>query len=154
MAPGDLRAVLAIAAAVHPDYPESEAVFAERLALFPAGCLMLESGGAAAGYATAHPWYHRRPPALDVLLGALPPVPEVLYLHDLALLPAARGAGAGRVAIQRLAALAGGLPMALVAIAGTEEFWRAQGFAATSDPALDDILRRYDHAARYMERSL
>ncbi len=46
MTPGDLPAVLAIADVVHPDYPEDAAIFAERLALYPAGCRVLERDGA------------------------------------------------------------------------------------------------------------
>ena len=129
MRDGDLPAVLAMAAAVHPGHPESPAVFAERLALYPAGCLVLAGGGGALGYAIAHPWSRGQAVPLDVLLRALPAAPDVMYLHDLALLPAARGLGAGRAALRRLASLAGGMPLALVALPGTEEFWRGQGFA-------------------------
>ncbi|MBP0492248.1 GNAT family N-acetyltransferase [Roseomonas sp. SG15] len=152
MRAGDLPEVRAIAAAVHPGHPESDAVFAERLALHPPGCLLLEAGETALGYAIAHPWHRRRPPALDTLLGALPEAPGVFYLHDLAILPAARGQGAGGGALRELEELTGGLPMALVAIGGTEGFWQVQGFAAVPDPALEAVLRRYDSGARYMER--
>ncbi|WP_338662951.1 GNAT family N-acetyltransferase [Pararoseomonas sp. SCSIO 73927] len=152
MGAGDLPAVGAIAAAVHPGHPESDAVFAERLALHPAGCMMLQAGRAALGYAIAHPWHRRRPPPLNTLLGALPARPEVFYLHDLAILPAARAGGAGGAAVLALAEIAGGLPMALVAIGGTEGFWRRQGFVTVPDPALAAVLRHYDAGAHYMER--
>lgn len=151
MAEADLPAVSMIAAAVHPGHPESDEVFAERLRLSPEGCLLLEVRGEAAGYALAHPWI-RRPPALNTLLGALPARPEVFLLHDLAILPAARGARAGEGAVARLAALAGSLPLALVAIGGTEGFWRRHGFGTVPDPSLEAVLRRYDPGARYMER--
>ena len=52
MLPADLSMTETIAEQVHPDYPEDPAVFAERLALFPAGCFML----GAVGYLIAHPW--------------------------------------------------------------------------------------------------
>jgi GNAT superfamily N-acetyltransferase len=152
MREADLPAVSTIATAVHPAHPESEAVFAERLSLAASGCLMLEFGGLPAGYVLAHPWHRKRPPALNTLLGTLPRSAEVLYLHDIALLPAARGTGAGGEAIRRLAAMAGRLPMALVALGGTEEFWRHQGFAVVPDPALEAVLRRYDPEAHYMEK--
>ncbi|TPG59775.1 GNAT family N-acetyltransferase [Roseomonas nepalensis] len=152
MTAGDLGAVSRIAGEVHPAYPESDAVLAERQRLFPAGCLLLEGEGGALGYALAHPWHRARPPALDTPLGALPPRPGVLHLHDLAILPAARGGGAGRRALGLLAALAGPLPLSIVAIAGTAGFWRAQGFREAGDAALEALLRRYDPEARYMER--
>ena len=153
MREADLPAVSAIAAAVHPGYPESDAVFAERLRLFPAGCLALEAGDAVSGYAVAHPWRAREPVPLDTLLSALPREPGALYLHDLALRPAARGAGAAGEAVRILAGLAGPLPLALVAIGGTEGFWRRQGFVPQADPALEAVLAGYDPGARYMERA-
>ena len=152
MQEGDLAAVSGIAGTVHPAYPESDEVFAERLRLFPAGCLLLEGEGRALGYAMAHPWNRGCPPALDILLGALPARPEVLHLHDLAILPAARGRGAGGQALALLAGLAGALPLSIVAIAGTATFWQGQGFRDAGDAALERLLRRYDPAARYMER--
>lgn len=153
MREADLPVVSAIAAQVHPGHPESDPVFAERLRLAPASCLVLERGGEAEGYALAHPWLRARPVPLDTLLGALPGRPEVLYLHDLALLPAARRSGAGGEAVRRLAGSLPGLPLALVAIGGTEGFWRAQGFAPVYDLALEAVLRGYDPGARYMERA-
>ncbi|MBM3479819.1 MAG: GNAT family N-acetyltransferase [Alphaproteobacteria bacterium] len=52
----DLAQACAIADEVHAAHPEDPEVFAERLALYPGGCLVLESGGRVAGYALAHPW--------------------------------------------------------------------------------------------------
>ena len=140
MGQGDLPAVSAIAALVHPDYPEDGAVFAERLRLYPAGCRMLEFGGWAAGYAISHPWVFGRPPRLNTLLGALPADPATLYLHDVALLAAARGAGAASRLLGQLAELARitGLPsLSLVAVNGSAAFWGRQGFGVVQDPALE-----------------
>jgi len=44
MTEADLPAALAIAEVVHPNYPEDPAVFTERLALYPRGCLVLVQG--------------------------------------------------------------------------------------------------------------
>nr|WP_120007368.1 GNAT family N-acetyltransferase [Pseudoroseomonas vastitatis] len=151
MRPADLPAVSRIAAAVHRDFPEEDAVFAERLALSPAGCLMLERAGAAAGYAISHPWHFGPPPALNSLLGELPARPETHYLHDVALLPAARGAGAARILLGRLEVLAGGLPLSLVAVGGTTGFWAGLGFRPREEPALLAKLASYgDPTARFM----
>lgn len=153
----DLPAVLAIAAVVHPGYPEDEAVFAERLRLFPQGCLMLDGPGCPIGYVVAHPWRRAAPPALNSLLGELPSQAGCLYIHDLALLLQARGSGAGAVVVARLAEIAAdaGLSrLALVAIDGSSGFWRRQGFREVHAPALAEKLASYDDAARYMERAL
>ena len=73
MEAADLAAVERVAAHVHPDYPEDEAVFAERLSLCPEGCLVLARPlGDPCGYVVAHPWRLGQPPALNSLLGALP----------------------------------------------------------------------------------
>lgn len=154
----DLAAVLGIAALVHPGYPEREAVFAERIAPFGAGCLCLEAaGGALAGYVLSHPWQADAAPALDTLLRRLPVSAPAYYLHDLALLPAARGQGAAGEAVALLAAQARGAAcreMALVAVNGSAAFWGRQGFAVRAVPALAPKLASYDAAARFMVRLL
>ena len=49
---GDLPEVSRIGDAVHPNFPESGAVFEERLRLFPQGCRVAEGAdGALVGYA-------------------------------------------------------------------------------------------------------
>lgn len=157
MTPPDLPAVAALAAAIHVAHPEDDAVFAERLALFPAGCLVLEEAGEIAGYVLAHPWRRLAPPPLDTLLGALPADADCLYLHDVALAPAARGRGAAAAVLERLATLAreSHLPgIALVAVCGTPPFWIRQGFVAVDAPSLAAKLASYGAGARLMERPL
>jgi GNAT superfamily N-acetyltransferase len=158
MAPADLPAVMQIAARVHPDYPEDEAIFAERLRLAPAGCHVLaDAQGALLGYLVSHPWPAGAVPALNSLLGDIPPGTTNWYIHDLALLPEARGGGAaGRIiaGISDEAARAGCSSLALVAVNGSTGFWRRQGFREVHDPALDRKLASYDDAARYMRRDL
>jgi ribosomal protein S18 acetylase RimI-like enzyme len=153
----DLPAVLAVAAVVHPDYPEDEAVFAERLRLFPHGCFVLDGPKGLLGYVVSHPCHRGAPPALNTLLGRLPEAPGAFYIHDLALLPAARGSGAGRLIVEQLVALAREVRqprLALVAVNDSSRFWQRQGFREMHDPALAAKLASYDDAARYLEREL
>lgn len=156
MSAGDLGAVIALAAAIHVDHPERPEIFAERLALFPAGSRIAEAGGMVVGYALAHPWLIGRPPALDTLLGALPAAPDCLYLHDIALLPRARGHGLTARLVTDLEALAvaGGLDrLALVAINGLAPVWRRFGFLPTQgDALLQGKLAGYGDDAVYMTR--
>lgn len=138
MTVSDLPAVNAIAAAVHLAHPEDPAVFAERLALCPAGCLALTSGGEVAGYLESHPWRMDRVVPLNALIGPLPSDPDTWYIHDLALLPSARGADASAEAIahcERCARQAGLSSMSLVAIAGADAFWARRGFAPAEGAA-------------------
>lgn len=158
MAPADLTAVMAIAAVVHPDYPEDEAVFAERLQLAPEGCHVLAaSGGALLGYLVSHPWPAGEIPALNSRLGAVPESQANWYLHDIALLPEGRGAGAaGRIVAElaRRLGQAGYRSLSLVAVNGSTSFWQRQGFAVVQEPALARKLATYDEAACYMRRDL
>lgn len=157
LTPDDLGAVEAIAAVVHPDFFEAPEVFAERQRLYPAGTHLLEIGGRPAGYMLSHPFRLNSLPALNALLGVLPDGADTYYLHDLALLPEARGTGAAGAIVRTLAAHAGAAgfaSMSLVAVNGSLGFWRKQGFAIADAPALADKLTSYEAAARYMIRSL
>ncbi|MDF1586785.1 GNAT family N-acetyltransferase [Marinimicrococcus flavescens] len=151
----DLAAVEQIALIVHPDYPEDIAIPRERLALFPQGCRVArDEAGAIIGYAVAHPGLLGAPPPLDSLLGALPAAPDCLYLHDVALLPAARGAGLGAALVAELHEVAAGhrLPLlALVAVGNAAPYWQRQGFALRHpEPALAAKLASYGDGAAYM----
>ncbi|WP_342751722.1 GNAT family N-acetyltransferase [Bosea psychrotolerans] len=157
MTDADLPAVLAVAGVVHPAYPEDEAVFAERLRLFPAGCLVLAGPGGLRGYVVSHPWRPGQPPALNSLLGGIPMDAASYYIHDLALLPDVRGAGAAGRIVDRLVVLArseGLAGLALVAVNASRGFWERHGFRVAHDPALAEKLGSYDDAARYMVRDL
>jgi GNAT superfamily N-acetyltransferase len=153
MTPSDLAAVSVIAARVHPDYPEDDAVFAERLALYPAGCFVLANGTEAQGYLISHPWHRGRPPALNALLGALPAPATTYYVHDLALLPQARGSGAAGAIVATLirhAADQRHKNISLVAVNNSVQFWQRQGFRIHDDAALTAKLASYDAQARYL----
>ena len=139
MAASDLDAVMAIADRLHPDYPERREVLAEKLALFPAGCRILAMDGQAVGYAFSHPAVTGIAPALDTRMRELPATADALHLHDVALLPEARGGGRVGARLDYLTGVARavGLPsLTLVAVHGTADYWRRFGFAvATADVA-------------------
>lgn len=153
MVAGDLSDVVRIAAAVHPPtLAEAPAVFAERRALYPAGASMLELDGRPTGYVLAHPWRAGTIPPLDTLLGTLPSGADCLYLHDIALLPAARGLGAAGAIVAGLAAETTHPRLALVAVGGSAPFWHRQGFRPVEIPILRAKLEGYGPNACYMER--
>lgn len=132
MLPGDLAAVERIAGIVHLDYPEAPEVFADRLALFAPGCFMAEDGdGTLLGYCIAHPGVVGDPPPLDTVLGGLPAGTDCLYIHDVALLPQARGKGLGAALMPQLVRVArthGFARMALTAVSNSDGFWHGLGF--------------------------
>jgi GNAT superfamily N-acetyltransferase len=157
MTRADIPGLMSIAAVVHPSYPENEAVFAERLSLFPVGCRTLVGvDGRLHGYIVSHPWRDAAQVPLNTLLVALPLQPTALYLHDLALLPTARGTGAAGEVVRYLLDLARGLALltaSLVAVSGSVGFWGRQGFEAGGVVASRD-MQGYGDDAVFMVRSL
>jgi GNAT superfamily N-acetyltransferase len=152
----DLAAVQAMADVIHRDHPEAPEVFAERLELHPEGCLVFERGEDLQGYVVSHPWTALCPPALNTSLGGLPDQPTTYYIHDLALLPNARGLGAASVVVERLIDHARSLRLSnvsLVAVGDSEAFWRTCGFAPVGDPRLAPKLGSYGEAS-YMVRAV
>jgi SAM-dependent methyltransferase len=157
MSASDLSAVNALAARIHPSFPEDAAVFAERLRLYPDGCRVFERGNGIEAYVVSHPWFQIGPPVLNSLLGELPATPAVYYIHDLALAPEVRGLGAAPEIVAWLAAhaLASGLyGMSLIAVNGSSGFWQRQGFQITHIPQFETKLNSYGKDAVYMTRSL
>lgn len=153
----NLSAVNAVADRVHADYPEDEAVLAERLSLYPEGCMCLWSDDSLIGYLVSHPWHFKQPPALNVLLGRIPSPASTYYVHDIALLPDARGTGAASIAVNRIVAHAmeAGFPnVSLIAVNGSAGFWERHCFVAVDDPALGPKLRSYEDHAVFMNLAL
>lgn len=158
MEASDLASVSAMASTIHTDFFEADAVYQERLRLYPNGCHVLQtSDGSLIGYAITHPWLLYTMPALNSLLAQLPDQPTTYYLHDIALLPQSRGTGAAREIVSILAshALNSGFPtMSLVAVNGSTGFWQKQGFEPDDRPELENKLKTYSDDARFMVRHL
>lgn len=157
MTEADLPAAAALATAIHPAYPEDDAVFAERLVLYPDGCRVFDRGKGPEAYVVSHPWRHRAPPALNSLLGKLPAEPSTFYIHDLALSPEVRKTGAASQIVAWLAnhALVEGMPhMSLIAVNGSAGFWQRQGFTPMQDRTLALTLSSYGSDSHFMTRDL
>jgi len=158
MEEADLDDVAAIAVIGFPDHFEGRACFANRFDIFPRGCFVLSAPSEAPlGYLIAYPWQSEAAPALNTLINAIPAKAEVMYLHDLALLPDARGKGHARAIVEQLAkdARADGWPaIALVAVNNSAPFWERHGFQTVDRPEMGQKLASYGPHARYMVRSL
>lgn len=152
--PADLDAIMAIQGQVHTLLPERLEVFAAKLALCPEGCGILTAGTAALGYGFTHPWLLGSVPPLDTVIAALPAAPDCLFLHDVALLPAARGRGAGRAYVAAMRALAAARDLealALVSVYDSLPVWEACGFQTrAAESGLRQKLASYGETARYM----
>jgi len=158
MIDGDLDAVAAIAAIGFPDHFEGLDCFANRLAIYPSGCYVLaEDEGAPLGYLIAYPWMADAAPPLNTLIEGIPAGAEVMYLHDLAIHPDARGGGHSRVIVERITAdaRAAGWPrLALVAVNNATAFWERHGFQIRDTSTMRVKLASYGPKARYMVRPL
>lgn len=154
MRSADLSAVAGLADRIHPLLPEDAAIFADRLRLYPQGCLVLDDGGGGClGYAVGHPWTEGAPPKLDTPLGALPQPADCFYIHDVAVAPEARGHGSAAPAVDRLLELAEGYRCAaLVSVYATAPFWSRFGFAEAAGRLPPGALACYGTDARYMVR--
>lgn len=158
MMPNDLHAVLAIQAVCYTQIePESLASFEAKLAAAPASCYVATAADAVVGYLVALPSHFASPPQLDAQHCVVPAAPDCLYLHDLAVAPAARAAGAGRALVD---AFFSHLEMSqldrasLIAIQNSAPYWQRHGFrAATVNAALRARLHSYGHDVQYMEFS-
>ncbi len=157
MEAGDLASVSAVAKEVHPEFPEDDAVFLNRLVLHQNGSYVLENGSTIIGYAVTHPWKSFDIPALNTVLSALPEHPDTYYIHDIALLGAARGSGAAGKIISIVASHAlesGFKTMSLVAVNGSSGFWEKQGFEVANRPDIEPKLKTYSDDACFMLRQL
>lgn len=153
----DLNAIQQIASVVHPDLPESNDVFAEKLRLFPQGCFVLVEGGVVLGYAFVHPWRLNDVPNLNELLRRIPSQPDCLFIHDVAVLEAARGRGASKALLDLVASLARTQKIAhltLVSVYNSRMHWERLGFEVANSKLVSTKLNSYAETASYMVRAL
>lgn len=153
----DLDAVLRIQALCYTAFdPESADAMDAKRRHAAASCWVAEREGRVAGYLLALPWRALDAPALDSVIDGLPDAADCLYLHDLAIDPAARGGGVGAALVERFLShlRAGPWPRAaLIAVQGSTGFWARHGFGAvTPTPALAHKLADYGPGATYMLR--
>ena len=152
MTESDIPGVMSVANEIHRELPEHEPAFRERLCLFPKGCMVLVDGEEVGGYAISFPVCHGKLPALNDLLGEIPPDADQYYLHDIAVLPALRGRGVAGDGIRQIFELAKQYPTTcLISVYGTVPYWHRFGFVrGPVDAAMEEKLRGYGPGATYL----
>lgn len=160
MAQGDLAAVLSVqhqcyAATFH----EPVEAFASKWAASPDTCWVAEQQGAVCAYLVCLPIEQRGLPALHATNFKPCRQPDWLYLHDLAIGPAARGTGLAPQLIERALARARAmaLPTAgLIAVQDSSAFWRKFGFEIDTSERLvsAEKLASFGADAVFMSREL
>ncbi|MEE1654848.1 GNAT family N-acetyltransferase [Microvirga sp. CF3062] len=157
MSPEDLGHVQILADAIHVSHPEDPEVLAERQRLYPQGCFMLVEDGRTIGYALTHPWRFAEPPPLNRPLCEIPSPAATYYIHDVALLPEARGKGYAAQITSLLVAHAreaGFDNLSLVAVNKSQVFWEKAGFRVIAVPGLGAKLASYGPEAALMVRDV
>lgn len=155
MTSADLPAVLAIQSVCYTQIePESRRSFEAKLAAAPASCFVAQGEDDVVGYLVALPGQFGAPPPLNADACHLPLSPDCLYLHDLAVAPAARATGAGRALVAAFFAQLEASRLAratLVAIQDSASYWQRYGFrAVAAGAALQARLASYGSDVQYM----
>lgn len=158
LAQADLPAAVRLQRDVYPAFLiEDEAAFQSRLELPDACCLAARLDGRLAGYLLAHGWAAEAPPPVGARLAPAGPA-QVLFIHDLAVSPRARGRKVGEALIARAlgrAAEAGLGRAELIAVEGAADYWRRLGFMETqTSPQLAAKVAAYGPRARWMTRQI
>lgn len=152
--PEDTGRVSEIADEIHTDLPERPEVFEEKIGLYPSSCWkLLSPSGKIVGYGISHAWTLHIIPPLDDFLSELPQSPDCLYVHDVAILPEARGQNAGleyRNILKRTAGQRGILNLACVSVYGTDKLWSRTGFQCVNDKSINEKIASYGSSAKYM----
>ncbi len=126
-----------------PPAVESVSCLQSIAAAAPEMCAVAESEEGMLGYMLAHPWVPDDLPPLNEPLTKCPPGASCLFIHDLALLPSARGRGLASEMVRRLLATAEAEEMtsaSLLSVQGTTEFWARFGFGKR--PELTERFRK------------
>lgn len=155
----DLPAVMTVQAACYPPaMVEAAATLQRRLAAAGDHVWVAAADDAVHAYLFAYPSRLGKVTALGADF-AVPAGADCLYLHDLAVAPAAAGLGLGPALVRHAwaAAVAAGLRhSALVSVQGSRAFWTRLGYREHAPLAADagDALATYAGAACYLTRPL
>jgi GNAT superfamily N-acetyltransferase len=133
---------------------ESRQSFLAKLEASPTTCFMGLVAEAPVGYLVAVPAEVGSPPPLNSPGYPVPRAANALYLHDLAVRPAARGAGAAVALIEayfRAVQRSGVRFACLTAVNDSRPFWERYGFQpAASIDSCPGAMATYGENAQYM----
>lgn len=155
----DLNSLIDIQLACYQgDHIESLPSFAAKLKAAPAFCWVAEKDNTVLAYAIAMPNTFGTVAPLDAHHYELPSETESLYLHDIAVSPAARKLGLANVLLDTLLEKATDQQYQkafLVAVEGASSYWQRHGFMPSEISAsMKQKLARYGDDAVYMHKNL
>jgi hypothetical protein len=149
----DLESVDRIASIIHTKLAERPEVLAEKIELFPEGCRKLVFGGAMMGYGLSHPWKLFSAPALDKFFVSIPGNADCIQIHDIAVLPEARGLRSVAHYVALVRALASEMKLqklACVSVYNTEALWSRYGFNVDARESVACKMIGYGPTAKYL----
>lgn len=134
---------------------ESLAVLQSKQQLAPSSCRVFANNNGVHAYCFAHPGCAGEPaPLNETTATTLLANANTLYIHDIAVAPAARGQQLAQLALRQLVSIAEQQQLAslsLVAVNGAANYWQRLGFVPYP---IAKSLRAYGESATYMVRSL
>lgn len=160
MTHGDLAPVLSVQQQSYTtEFHEPFAAFESKWLASPDTCWVAERAGAVCAYLVCLPVEQRNLPALHAAAFQRASHPDWLYLHDLAIGPAARGAGLSPLlmacALEKAQAMS--LPtIGLIAVQDSCAFWRKFGFEIDGSERLVSAakLATFGTQAVFMSRKI
>lgn len=156
MLESDLPVVLAIQAECYEERKrESLAAFLTKVEGSPGTCFVAEIEPHVVGYLVAVPIRFEEPPRLNAQTFQTPADADSLYLHDLAVVPAARRSGAARQLVEAFFVRIRALNLSrgcLTAVQQSAPYWSRHGFrTVTITEPIRDRLATYGADAEYMD---
>lgn len=154
----DLPAILEIQELCYTEIaPESAVSLSAKQVASPATCYVTCQDDRAIGYLISLPWRFESPPELNAEISELPIHPDTLYLHDLAVSPKMRGAGAGKALVAKFIALVTESKLkraSLIAVQNSAAFWQQYSFRRVDriSTSIQKKLSSYGENVQYMER--
>jgi ribosomal protein S18 acetylase RimI-like enzyme len=112
-------------------YQESRESLLSKIEFSPKTCYGVLAGDRLVGYGISFPWHESKDVVLDSLLKPIEENPEVLYIHDIAVVPEYRGFRGGSELLHLMVADAILLELrsaVLVAVSGSSTYWVGHGF--------------------------
>lgn len=125
----DLPLIEEIAKPIYfPELWESSECFAQKLKMFPNGCLLAHKGSEVIGYCFSHPWLKDDIVPLDSIV-EIPKATDCYYIHDLAVDVKHQGSGIGRLLFTKILESSKEYNLIrLVSVLDSHVFWMKLGF--------------------------
>ena len=138
-----------------PEFLESPRAFLAKLRAFPSGCKIADVSDESVGYLISHPWTHENVPRLNWEAFALPPSPDVFFIHSVTVMRAYQNRGIGYALAKAAIAVGqahGFSRFTLISVQNSISFWQKLGFKPVESlpQSLLQKLADYGDSSTYM----